>query len=174
MAASSQVPSGASAGVSVPGPVHANTAIRAAGGAVWRRLPTGTEIVLVFRPRYGDWGLPKGKALADEADEVAAMREVHEETGLQCRLGPPLPSTTYPDADGHLKTVRYWAMTVDPGSGYRGGPLQPLPDAAGEVGEAVWLPIGDARKRLTYARDVVVIDALVQHLETGEIRGAPR
>lgn len=127
-------------------------------------MPTGTEIVLIFRPRYQDWGLPKGKAHPAESDEAAAVREVWEETGLQCRLGRPLPSTTYPDHDGRLKTVRYWAMTVDPRSGYRGGPLGPLPQGAHEVAGVQWVPLAEVRSRLTYARDVVVIDALAHHL----------
>jgi 8-oxo-dGTP pyrophosphatase MutT (NUDIX family) len=143
--------------------------VRAAGGAIWRRMPTGTEVVLIFRPRYQDWGLPKGKAHTLETDEAAALREVLEETGLQCRLGRPLPSTTYPDRDGRLKTVRYWAMTVEPRSGYRGGPLKPGPEGADEVASAQWVPMAEVRSRLTYARDVVVIDALAQHLATLEL-----
>jgi 8-oxo-dGTP pyrophosphatase MutT (NUDIX family) len=35
--------------------------VKAAGGVVHRRGEHGTEIVVVHRPRYDDWSLPKGK-----------------------------------------------------------------------------------------------------------------
>ena len=35
--------------------------VRAAGCAVWRAAADGIEVLLVHRPRYDDWSLPKGK-----------------------------------------------------------------------------------------------------------------
>ena len=71
--------------------------VRAAGGVVWRRVPSGIEVVLVHRPAYDDWALPKGKAEGDETDEQTALHEVREETGLTCRRpgasrAPPTPT----------------------------------------------------------------------------------
>ncbi len=148
----------APAGALGPGPV------RAAGGVVWRRVPTGTEVVTVHRPSYDDWGLPKGKALPGESDEECALREVVEETGLQCRLLSPLPSTTYRAPDGRLKVVRYWSMTVVAGGAPPGGPA-PTVDGRDEVDEVRWGTFDEVRKLLTYPRDVVVLDAL--HTELG-------
>ena len=62
--------------------------IRAAGAVVWRDGAGGIETALVHRPRYDDWSLPKGKLHEGESLEEAAEREVREETGLSCRLGP--------------------------------------------------------------------------------------
>ena len=45
-----------------------------------------TEVLLVHRPKYDDWSLPKGKRDPGETDEQCAVREVEEETGLRCRL----------------------------------------------------------------------------------------
>jgi 8-oxo-dGTP diphosphatase len=125
--------------------------IRAAGGAVWRRSDKGPiEVVLVHRLSYDDWSLPKGKVEAGESDEETALREVEEEAGVRGRLGPELPSTCYRDRFGRPKTVRYWAMTVADGA------------VAGhhEVDDARWVPLPDARKRLSYDRDIEVLDAL--------------
>ncbi len=56
--------------------------VRAAGGIVVR----DGRVLLVHRPKYDDWTLPKGKAEAGESDEDCALREVREETGLECEL----------------------------------------------------------------------------------------
>jgi 8-oxo-dGTP diphosphatase len=145
--------------------------VRAAGGVVWRRVPSGLEVVLVHRPAYDDWALPKGKAGQLERDEDAALREVKEETGLTCRLGDELPSTTYLDADGRPKVVRYWSMTVVPGSGggAHGDDLLSALDPS-EIDDVRWSPIGPARRRLTYPRDVVVLDAFADLVSRSEVR----
>ena len=123
--------------------------IRAAGGVVERSGPHGTEVLVVHRPLYDDWSFPKGKALPDESDEDCATREVEEETGLVCRLGRELPSTVYRDAKGRHKRVRYWLMNPV------GGELA----FRHEVDDALWLPVIEARERLTYPRDTALIDA---------------
>ena len=53
--------------------------IRAAGGLVWRAGDNGEpEVLVVHRPKYADWSLPKGKCRVQEADEDCAVREVEE------------------------------------------------------------------------------------------------
>jgi 8-oxo-dGTP pyrophosphatase MutT (NUDIX family) len=80
---------------------------------VWRPGDDGvTELILVHRPRYDDWSLPKGKAHRGESDEDTALREVEEETGLRCRLGKELATVRYVTERGEDKTVRWWSMTV--------------------------------------------------------------
>lgn len=133
------------------GSVPGEAVVRAAGGVVWRRGDGGdVEVVLVHRPRYDDWSLPKGKLDAGESHEDAALREVEEEASLRCALGPELPSTAYVDRSGRTKSVRYWAMTVAAGS----------PSGANEVDQAVWVELGAARRMLSYERDLQVVDAL--------------
>jgi len=132
--------------------------VRAAGGAVWRRTAAdGLEVLLVHRPRYDDWSLPKGKCEQGEGDEDCARREVAEETGLACELGPELPNQRYIDHRGRDKVVRYWAMSVASGEGRLDH----------EVDEVAWLALPAARDRLTYARDTEVLDALPAALVAG-------
>ena len=127
------------------------TFVEAAGGVVWRRTPAGElEVLLVHRPRYDDWTVPKGKLGAGEDHATAALREVEEETGLRCTLGDELPSTSYVDRKGRPKRVRYWAMKP------AGGDFTPTD----EVDEVRWLPLDAAASRLSYARDRSVLDAL--------------
>lgn len=125
--------------------------VQAAGGVVWRRSPAGgLEVLLVHRPRYDDWTVPKGKLEAGEDHPAAALREVEEETGLPCTLGPELASTSYVDRKGRPKRVRYWAMTA------AGGEFA----ATDEVDEVRWLPLEEAKSLLSYARDATILDAL--------------
>lgn len=125
--------------------------VQAAGGAVWRRSPAGaTEVLLVHRPRYDDWTVPKGKLEPGEDHAAAALREVEEETGLRCTLGPELASSDYVDRKGRPKHVRYWAMTP------AGGTFTPTD----EVDEITWLPLEEAEERLSYPRDAGVLEAL--------------
>ncbi|SVA69071.1 uncharacterized protein METZ01_LOCUS121925 [marine metagenome] len=61
---------------------------RSSGGVVARRME-GSIHFLVIRDPYGIWALPKGHIEDGETTEEAALREVHEETGLkQIELGP--------------------------------------------------------------------------------------
>lgn len=125
--------------------------MRAAGGVVWRRGDDGLEVVLVHRLVYLDWTLPKGKVEPGERDEETAVREVEEEAGVRCDLGPELPSTSYRDKAARPKVVRYWAMTVASGEV---GPHH-------EIDDARWVGADEARRILTHAHDVGVLDALV-------------
>jgi 8-oxo-dGTP diphosphatase len=124
--------------------------VRAAGGIVWRAGEGGVpEVLVVHRPKYSDWSFPKGKREEGETDEETALREVEEETGLTCHLGPELPGTSYIDRKGRPKAVRYFVMTIVDG--------QFVP--SDEVDEVQWLRLPAARALLTYDRDREVLDA---------------
>jgi 8-oxo-dGTP diphosphatase len=115
---------------------------------VIRQSERGPEVAIVHRPRYDDWSLPKGKCDPGETDEQCAVREVEEETGLRCSLGRELLPTRYEDRRGRPKVVRYWDMHV---IGAR--PFVPND----EIDEVVWLPVGEAVERLSYAYDAAVL-----------------
>jgi len=122
----------------------------------------GTEVLLVHRPRYGDWSFPKGKRDGDETDEETAVREVLEETGLAVELGPELGEARYHDSRGRPKIVRYWLMSPDPddpGPGF-------TPNH--EVDELRWCSLAEAATLLTYAHD----QALLSHAAEG-LRSTP-
>jgi 8-oxo-dGTP diphosphatase len=125
--------------------------VRAAGGAVLRADPDRQlEVLLVHRPGHRDWTLPKGKVDPGETDEDCALREVVEETGLDCLLGPEIGASRYRDRRGRDKGVRYWVMTV------RDGAFKPN----AEVDEVRWVPIADAGRQLTYPGDRTILDGL--------------
>lgn len=134
------------------GTPEAGAVIQAAGGAVWRNTASGAlEVLIVHRPKYDDWTLPKGKLDPGETGEAGALREVEEETGLRGTLGPEIAEVRYDDRHGRPKRVRYWAMTVD---------VDLDAFTVNEVDEVRWLSLADAAAVLTYRRDLVVLDAL--------------
>jgi 8-oxo-dGTP pyrophosphatase MutT (NUDIX family) len=118
--------------------------VRAAGGVVQH----DGDVLLVHRPRYDDWTFPKGKAEDGESDEDCALREVHEETGLQCVLEDELASTHYVDAKGRPKRVRWWHMRVLADDGFT---------ANEEVDELRWVDSATAAGLLSYPRDVTLL-----------------
>jgi polyphosphate kinase len=126
--------------------------VRAAGTVPWRRSDDGrVEVLVVHRPRYDDWSLPKGKCEPGESDEDCALRETTEETGYSGSLGEELGAVRYHDHRGRSKQVRYWAMEVD-GGGF-------VPND--EVDEVRWLPESDAEALLSYPHDRVFPRRLV-------------
>ena len=125
--------------------------IEAAGGVVMRKGPQETEIAVVHRPRYDDWSFPKGKLDPGETFEEAALREVREETGLICRLGPELAFAHYEDSEGRPKVVRYWLMAVIEDPGF---------SSNDEVDELRWMTPATAPDLLTYSRDRKLVRTL--------------
>jgi len=117
--------------------------VRAAGGIVLRDAGADRRVAVVHRPRYDDWSFPKGKLSDGEDEPSAALREVEEETGLRCRLGPSVGAVTYQDRRGRAKVVRYFAMTPD-GDTFVANP---------EVDELRWLAFDQAERLLSYERD---------------------
>ncbi len=125
--------------------------VRAAGGLVLRGDAEAREVAVVHRPKYDDWSFPKGKLLDGEPEEVAALREVQEETGLRCRLGAPVGAVTYADRNGRPKIVRYWVMTPE------GGAFEP----GDEVDELRWMRLDEAEGILTYRHDRDLLQAVI-------------
>lgn len=121
-----------------------NETVEAAGGVVTRDGAGGREVLVVHRPAYDDWSLPKGKLEPGETHEAAAKREVHEETGWQCALAEELPEVRYRDRNGRSKRVRYWNMTPLSFSGF-------APN--NEIDDSRWISLAEAATLLTNEAD---------------------
>ena len=139
--------------------VDADDPIRAAGALVWQSGPAGRQLALVHRPRYDDWSFPKGKAERGEHLLRTAIREVAEETGLRVVLGRPLRQSVYKVGD-RAKRVSYWTARCTGSDGFVAGH---------EIDELAWLDAGQTRERLTYERDLT----LLEEFESGPVRTVP-
>jgi 8-oxo-dGTP diphosphatase len=128
-----------------------------ASGAVVVRGTNGGEVLVVHRPKYDDWAWPKGKQDPGEHVTSTAVREVLEETGVEIRLGRPLPRQLYLVSGGRAKHVHYWTGRVmgDPDvSGYA---------ANDEIDQVAWVGFDKARRMLTYGDDVALLDQVERH-----------
>lgn len=111
---------------------------------------TGTpRVLLVRRPGYDDWSFPKGKLDPSETVEQAALREVREETGLECRIIRELATTRYryrTRNKGRLrpKAVHYFLMERMSGEIHVPGD---------EVDRAEWFDFDEAARKLSYEQD---------------------
>ncbi|MDO5286426.1 MAG: NUDIX domain-containing protein [Actinomycetia bacterium] len=131
-------------------------AVRAAGAVVLTGTGPRRSVAVVHRPAYNDWSLPKGKCEKDEPAVLAAVREVEEETGVQVQLGAPLADIHYQVPKGP-KVVHFWVGRVLRVAN------RPPDD---EVDQVDWLPVLEARERLTYLDEQAVLDEALALPET--------
>jgi 8-oxo-dGTP pyrophosphatase MutT (NUDIX family) len=122
--------------------------IVAAGGVVLERKNEVGRVVLIHRPKYNDWSFPKGKREPGESIAETALREVKEETGLDCRIVCELEPARYSYRSGkgdvRPKTVHYFMMK----------PIGGRLEAPGrEADAAEWCNEAEALRRLTYEHD---------------------
>ncbi len=114
-----------------------------AGGVVWRQATRGREVLLILRPIYQDWTLPKGHIEEGESWDVAAQREVKEETGYDTVITGFAGFTSY-NVKSEAKVVLYWRMEPAGESEF---------EPNHEVSHYEWVSPLEAIDRLTYEND---------------------
>ena len=122
-----------------------------AGGVAFRRAAGDVvEVLLLERPRYGDWSLPKGHLEPGETAAAAALRELEEETGVRGQIRAPLATIRYPitgrSGRPTTKVVDHFLIEADPAS----GPAAPQPP---ELDIPHWLAIPAALAVLSHEND---------------------
>lgn len=127
--------------------------ITAAGTVVLRPVDgREPEVLLVHRPRYDDWSLPKGKINPDEYLAGCAVRETLEEAAVDVRLGMPLDRLSYP-VGGGTKTVSYWRARALKENSHKPND---------EIDSVLWLPASHALRKVTYADERPLIQQAVE------------
>lgn len=130
--------------------------VLAAGGIIIDERSGTRRVLLVHRPRYDDWSFPKGKLDAGETVEEAALREVKEETGLNCRIVRPFKVMSYhyrTRNKGRLKPKAVHYFLMEPVTRRIRVPVD-------EVDLAEWLTLEEAAHKLTYAQDKKMLGLL--------------
>lgn len=132
-----------------------------AGGVAVRLNGDGTHRVALIRTSTeGRWQLPKGIIDAGETPEVAALREVREEAGIDCRLLEKLDTIEYwfyAAYDGERKRyhkfVHFFLMEYLAGN---------VSDHDHEVEEARWVDVDDAVGMLAFDDERRVMKAAAE------------
>lgn len=133
-----------------------DTEILAAGGLVIDYETSKPRVLLVHRPRYDDWSFPKGKLDPGETIEAAALREVREETGLECRIIRKVATMRYDYRTRNKgllrpKAVHYFLMERVSGDIHVPGE---------EVDRAEWFEVDEAAQILSYGQDIKLLALL--------------
>ena len=109
--------------------------------AVGVLLLDGDRVLLVQRgrpPQVGRWTVPGGGVEVGETLEEAALRELAEETGLGCTLGPVVEVLDRVARDGDGR-VEYHYVILDFLGSAPTGTLR----AASDCADARWVPIAE-------------------------------
>jgi 8-oxo-dGTP pyrophosphatase MutT (NUDIX family) len=105
------------------------------------------------------WSLPKGHIEAGETPEMAAVREIQEETGILGEVLAPLGTIDFwfvaEDRRVH-KTVHHFLLRAIGGE---------LSDLDVEVTEVAWVPLDQLESRLAYADERRLIRVATTMLE---------
>ena len=119
-------------------------------------------MVIVPRGRSRVLSLPKGGRDPGETPEQAAAREVREETGITASVREPLGRVEYVYRRGGnqiAKTVHFYLCEFEAGD---------TADHDHEVDDARWMPLAQARRRLSYPGERAMIDRALSILAANE------
>ncbi|HEY0634076.1 MAG TPA: NUDIX hydrolase [Gammaproteobacteria bacterium] len=105
-------------------------------GAIVRR---GDEVLLVQRgtpPNENQWAIPGGRVHLGETLQLAAEREILEETGIRIKAGAVLYTFEHIERDSS-GAVRFHYVVLDLAGEYLSGE----PRAGDDAREARWIPL---------------------------------
>ena len=147
-----------------------------AGGVVVRPIKSRWNVA-VIQPqgkgpgevkghKDGVFALPKGLVDPGEKPEQTAIREVSEETGVTARLLSKLGDVkyvytrTFADGARVFKVVSFFLLE------YRSGKIGDItPEMQHEVSRALWMPLDEAVKRLSYKGERQMAMKAAEYLE---------
>jgi 8-oxo-dGTP pyrophosphatase MutT (NUDIX family) len=130
-----------------------------AGGVALRKTEHGLEIVLISVGDPPRWQLPKGLVDPGETPEIAALREVREETGIVATLSSLIDRVEYwyqskrgNERVRYHKFVNFFLMWYQSGD---------VANHDREVHEARWFPVSDAVRALAFRSERSIIEKAI-------------
>ena len=127
-----------------------------AGGAVFREQATTVEVALISVGNTPRWQLPKGLVDRGETPEVAALREIREEAGIEATIVDKIETVEYwyqAKVEGrrvrYHKFVHFFLMLYVSGN---------VAEHDHEVNEARWVEIGAALELIAFKSERGVLE----------------
>lgn len=131
-----------------------------AGGAAFRQNDSGVEIALISAKPSLRWQLPKGIIDAGETPEIAALREVREEAGIETELLEKIETIEYWYVGNYRgervrfhKLVHFFLLKYISGS---------VENHDYEVAEARWVKLNEAVEMLAFKGEKGVLERAVE------------
>lgn len=127
-----------------------------AGGVAYRERDAQLEVALISVGDDGRWQLPKGLIDKGESTEDAAVREVHEEAGIDTEVVERLDKVEYwyfwKEDDQRVRYHKYVYFYL---LRYKSGDVRDHDD---EVNEARWVSIDDAIKMIAFDSEKKIVE----------------
>ena len=126
--------------------------IAGVGVVVWR----GDELLLIRRgkaPRKGEWSLPGGAQDLGETVHETAIREVHEETGLEIEITGLIDVVDAIRHDGRGRVEFHYTL-IDLAAEWRSGEARAMDDAE----EVVWIRRDQIRDYVRWDETIRIIE----------------
>jgi 8-oxo-dGTP diphosphatase len=130
------------------------------GGVIFKKANGHFDVALIATNNRTVWTLPKGIIDKDESPEMAAVREIQEETGLTGSIIDKLGEKSYwfylKDENAKCKkTVTYFLLEHVSGE---------TNNFSREVDEAGWFPLDEAIGMLHYKSDREILNKAKEKL----------
>jgi len=138
-----------------------------AGGAVVRGTPSALQVALISVGDPPRWQLPKGLVDSGETPDLAAIREVREEAGVDAVIAE------------EIETVEYWYQSTTGGKriryhkfvhfflmDYVSGEVSEHDD---EVHEAKWFDLAEALEAIAFKSERGVLQKVADRLAASRV-----
>ncbi|AXE60774.1 diadenosine tetraphosphate hydrolase [[Mycoplasma] phocae] len=127
---------------------------KSCGAIIFKKI-SNELYVLLIQQIGGHWGFPKGHVEENENEHQTAIREVKEETNLDVKIVTNFRAVnTYSPLEGVIKDVIYFiAIPIN----------DEIKKQASEIKLAMWYPIREATKKITFPNDATILKLAVDY-----------
>lgn len=131
---------------------------KSCGAIIIKRVDNQYRVLLINHVNGGHWSFPKGHMEYNETEEMTALREIKEETGLNVILDTGFRYVnTYSPMENVTKDVVYFLGYTEDCELLR---------QVEEVNEAGWFTLDEALNKITHDNDKEIFLAAREYIKT--------
>jgi len=130
---------------------------KSCGAIIIKRVDNQYRVLLINHVNGGHWSFPKGHMEGNETEEMTALREIKEETGLNVILDTGFRYVnTYSPMENVTKDVVYFLGYTEDCELLR---------QVEEVNEAGWFTLDEALNKITHDNDKEIFLAALEYIK---------